>query len=249
MNILVFQHLATEHPGSFRDVIAAGGHKMFAVELDEGEPIPSLEGFDALLVMGGPQDVWQEAEYPWLRAEKAAINEWVTACRPYLGICLGGQLLAEAMGGEVGPMEGPPEVGMNLTLRNEEGETDPLFAALPNPSHCFHWHGAEVKTLPPTARLLGIGDVCTVQAFRIGTYAYGLQYHMELTPTTAAEWATYPAYIAALERALGPGALPKVQAEVRQHFTDLHRTAQTMFANFLRIAERINNPVPVVEDF
>ena len=96
MNILVFQHIAIEHPGSFRDVMAAQGHTMHAIELDEGETIPPLDHFDALLVMGGPMDVWEEDKHPWLVAEKAAIRAWVSAGRPYLGMCLGEQLLAVA---------------------------------------------------------------------------------------------------------------------------------------------------------
>ena len=100
--VLVFQHVAVEHPGIFRQFLADDGHSYQAVELDEGESIPALEGFDALWVMGGPMDVWDEAEYPWLVAEKAAIREAVITRRmPYLGFCLGHQLLGEALGGQV----------------------------------------------------------------------------------------------------------------------------------------------------
>ncbi len=79
MKILVFQHVAIEHPGSFRDVIAAGGHTMHQVELDEGDAIPPLDDYDVLLVMGGPMDVWEEAKHPWLLAEKRAIRACVWA--------------------------------------------------------------------------------------------------------------------------------------------------------------------------
>ncbi len=234
MKILVFQHVATEHPGSFRDVMAAQGHSMTAVELDEGEAIPDLRGFDALLVMGGPMDVWQLDEFPWLKDEISAINKWVTAGRPYLGMCLGAQLLATAMGGHVGLMDGPAEVGMSGVWV----DPDPLFEDVPPLCPCFQWHGAEVKTLPPGANLLATSAGSSVQAFKVGAAAYGLQFHMELTKTSAREWGELPAYIGALERAKGPGALPKVQAQVEKNFTALYGAGTQIFSNFLTIAAR-----------
>ncbi len=99
MNILIFQHLDIEHPGVFRDFWCDDQHRITTVELDAGHKIPSLDGFDLLAVMGGPQDVWQNDLYPWLEFEKAAIRRWVRDFgKPYLGICLGHQLLADALG-------------------------------------------------------------------------------------------------------------------------------------------------------
>jgi len=237
VRILVFQHVDSEHPGSFRDVMKAQGHVMHAVELDEGETIPPLVDFDVLLVMGGPMDVWETDKHPWLEQEIAAIRDWVSAGRPYLGMCLGHQLLAAAMGGDVGLMTAP-EVGMSAVPLNP----DPIFAGVPTLCTCFQWHGAEVKTLPPGARLLATNDGCAVQAFAIGRHAYGLQFHMELTETTAAEWGALPEYAAALERVKGPGALPAIQADVDANFPALQSAAHRIFANFLKIAEAVLEP-------
>jgi GMP synthase-like glutamine amidotransferase len=232
MKILVFQHVAIEHPGSFRDIIKAGGHSMHAVELDEGEPIPDLADYDIMLVMGGPMDVWEEHLHPWLKAEKAAIRAWVSAGRPYLGMCLGEQLLADAMGGSVTLMTAPPEVGMSeVTIT-----PDPIFAGIGPLCTCFQWHGAEVVELPPNARLLATSLGCRIQGFAIGNHAYGLQFHMELTETTAAEWGALPEYAQALEKVKGQGAMRDLEAEVNENLPALKSTAAILFSNFLKIA-------------
>jgi GMP synthase-like glutamine amidotransferase len=234
MKILVFQHVASEHPGSFRPVMAARGHEMVAVELDEGAAIPPLDGFDALLVMGGPQDVWETDKFPWLVDEIGAIRDWVAAGKPYLGICLGNQLLAMAAGGHAQKMAGPPEVGI---FRLELAE-DPLFAGVARPATVFEWHGAEVVRLPPGARALGSSPACAVQAMALGDCAYGLQFHPELTEESTQKWGRLPEYQAALERARGPGAFAAVCAEVEANFAPLNAVALRLFGNFLDIAER-----------
>ncbi len=232
MRILVFQHIASEHPGSFRDVMQAYGHTWEAVELDEGEAIPPLDDYDALLVMGGPMDVWEEQAHPWLVEEKAAIREWVGAGRPYLGMCLGHQLLAAACGGEAKLMTAPPEVGISTVSLSP----DPIFEGVGEVCTCFQWHGAEVTKLPPGGRVIATSPGCAIQAQALGTHAYGLQFHMELTHTTAAEWGAIPQYIAALERVKGPGALPGIQEGVARNFAALHSAATIIFSNFLDIA-------------
>ena len=233
--IVVFQHIAIEHPGIFRDFLADDGIAWRAVALDEGEPIPDLAGYDALWVMGGPMDVWEEAAHPWLVAEKAAIRAAVLdRAMPYFGVCLGHQLLADALGGEVGP--GTAEVGIQEVSLTEAGRQSPLFTGLAAACTCLQWHGAEVRRPPDGARVLASSPACRVQALAVGERAFGLQYHVEITGTTVDDWAAVPAYAAALEATLGPGALPRFKAAADAHLAAFNRDARRLYDNFMTLA-------------
>lgn len=235
MRILVFQHIAVEHPGIFRDFLAAEGIGWDAVELDAGEAIPDLAGYDVLWVMGGPMDVWQTDAHPWLAVEMAAIRDWVESGRPFLGICLGHQLLAAALGGTVGRMAAP-EVGIMPVELTEAGRRDPLFHGVDRVSACLQWHGAAVVTPPPGAELLARSPACAAQAMRVGRTAYGLQYHVEATADTVPEWGCVPEYARALNAVQGAGALERLRDETAACLPALNRTARRLYDNFMALA-------------
>lgn len=235
MRLLVFQHVAVEHPGIFRDFLAADGIPWDAVELDAGEAIPSFDGYDALWVMGGPMDVWQEDAFPWLIPEKQAIRSWVDTGKPFLGVCLGHQLLADALSGSVAA-GAAPEVGVLPISLTDAGRRDPLFDGLAAQGNCFQWHGAAVQRLPEGGITLAQSEICPIQSIRVGERAYGLQFHVEITDATVREWGCIPEYAGALDDVMGEGALDRLGKETARHLPDLNAAARLLYGNFMNIA-------------
>ncbi len=230
--ILVFQHMELAHPGIFRDCLRADGIEWDVVALEAGEAIPALEDYDALLVMGGAQDVWQEALHPWLRPEKQAIRTAVLELgMPYLGICLGHQLLASALGGEVRPAV-TPEVGVFEVELTAAGRAHPLFAGLPGTTHFLQWHAAEVVTPPAGASVLATSGACAVQALAVGERAFGLQFHAEVDPPTLADWFADPSTTEALILRLGADGAARFTAAADAHMPGLNQAARQLYANF-----------------
>lgn len=236
MRLLVLQHIACEHPGVLRRFLAADGIAWDAVQLDQGEPIPDLELYDLLWVLGGPMDVWDVDEHPWLVAEKAAVRRWVQGLgRPFLGLCLGHQLLADALGGTCGPQR-PPEIGVLEVELTEAGRADPLFAGLPATQPCLQWHSVRVAQPPEGAAVLARSPLCPVQALRVGRHAYGLQYHVELEPGTIPAWGKVPAYERALADSHGPGALTRMAEAAAPLMPGFAAGAERLYRNFMRLA-------------
>ena len=237
-NILVLQHIALEDPGYIKDLMEADGWQLTQIELDEGESIPGdLSDYDAMLCMGGPMDTWMEAEYPWLIEEKKRIHEWVVEMgKPFLGFCLGCQLLGEVLGGEVAKSE-PAEIGVLDIDMTAAAQQDELFSEYPGTIKAVQWHSYEVKSLEsnPDVTVLGSSDSTRYQIFKYREHAYAVQFHVEVRSDTVMQWGCVPEYKSALENSLGANALQSFDQSAREHMPEMNRLAALLYENFKRI--------------
>jgi GMP synthase (glutamine-hydrolysing) len=236
VRVLVLQHIACEHPGVFSEVMRDRGVEQVPVELDEAEPLPDWRQFDAVLAMGGPMGAVDDAEHPWLGPEKQLVRDAADAGRPFLGVCLGVQLLAAALDAPVYPAE-RPEVGLLPVELTPEGRDDPLFDGVDDPLVSLQWHG-DTYDLPAGAELLARSPLVPNQAFRAGERAYGVQFHLEVTGEMAREWAEVPAYRQSLAETLGDEDGARFIADVERRADELHPAARRLFANWLELAAR-----------
>jgi GMP synthase (glutamine-hydrolysing) len=190
-SILVLRHEPFEHLGYFADILT--GHRIAFDYKDLGETL-SLDGYSALIVMGGPQSA--NDPLPGLAAEIDLISQAIQAHVPVLGICLGAQLIAKALGALVYP-NAVKEIGWAPVFFTEAAQRDPVLSGLASPTTFFHWHGETFDLpragLPDAAEHLAYSAQCRQQAFRYGRNVYGIQFHPEITPEMIVDWSAQPA--------------------------------------------------------
>jgi GMP synthase-like glutamine amidotransferase len=230
---LVIQHMEHDHVGRFAEYFAEDGILPTTVRPFMGEAVPSLAGFDLMFVLGGAQNTWEEEDHPFLGDEKQAIREWVTArAKPYFGICLGHQLLADALEGGVA-VAAVPEVGVcQIEVEDEHS----LLSGLPGLVTVMQWHHAEVSRVPDGGVVLARSAATHVQAMQIGEHAFSTQFHCEFTPQAVLGWAALPNYVKALEREHGSGAHRRLVEASWPHMPEMGRNTRVMWENFKRVS-------------
>jgi GMP synthase-like glutamine amidotransferase len=196
------QHVPFEGLGSIEDWLAHRRARVSSTRFFDQPRLPGVGDFDLLLVMGGPMSVNDEAAHPWLKDEKRLIATAIDAAKPVLGVCLGAQLIASALG--AGVRRNPvAEIGW-FPVERTAGPSAAGLEGLPSRTEAFHWHG-ETFDLPPGARLAARSEACENQAFTVGDRVVAFQFHLETTPASAR------ALVESCRADLAPG--PFVQAQ------------------------------------
>ena len=238
MKAIVLQHIKIEDPGYIKDLMLADGWNLTTLELDEGDKIPkNLNEFDAMLCMGGPMDTWMEKEFPWLIEEKLRIKEFVLDMeKPFLGFCLGCQLLGEVVGGQV-VKSSVPEIGILDVSFSEDKKQDRLFSSFPDKIKALQWHSYEVKNIEKNKNvtLLASSSSTKYQIFKYKKHAYGIQFHIEVKNNTVSDWGCVPEYKSALEKQLGKGALEKFDKEAKLNIAAMNKYSSIVYKNFKEI--------------
>ncbi len=238
MEVIVLQHIKIEDPGYIKDLMLKDEVNLTTIELDEGEKIPeNLNKFDAMFCMGGPMDTWMEDKYPWLINEKKKIKNFVVDLKkPYLGFCLGCQLLGEVVGGKV-VKSTKPEIGMLDINFLKEKNNDALFSSFPNKVKALQWHSYEVINLENNKdiTLLASSPTTKYQIFKYQNHAYGIQFHIEVKDTTVHDWGCVIEYKSALEEQLGQGALEKFDKEAKLNMSEMNKCSNVLYSNFKKL--------------
>ena len=231
--VLTLQHSRGDPLGYLGEIMQEHGIPYDVVDVEES-PLPDPTDYSAIISLGGPQHLYIDGNRPYFLQEKAAIRRAIEEDIPFLGICLGGQLLAQALHAPV-TRGTRTELGFFEVQFTDEGATDPLFQGLPGHQVVFQWH-MDTFGIPEGAVQLATGEHTFNQAFRFGHRAYGLEYHVELLPEMVDKWITLPTFKREVIKILGPGA-PEILAEQQRTYYPIYREhSRLLFENFLKIS-------------
>lgn len=229
-DLLLLQHVRPEPPGTIADALDHRGLSYRTVKIFRDEPVPDTLDADGLVVMGGPMGVGDIGDRAHLSREVTLIEAALRDDRPVLGVCLGSQLLAHVLGADVHSAPAK-EIGWDDVTRTDAAADDPLFRGVEDPFTAFHWHG-DVFALPDGAVSLARSAQTEHQAFRYGDTAYGVLFHLEVTPTTVA-WMTTAFQDELADEGLDGAAIRRAAMTHEQALRDTARTVYGRWADFV----------------
>lgn len=230
--ILVFQHVAAEPLGTLDPLIRQRGHRMRFVNFErQPDAQPCIDRYDGLIVLGGPMNVEEQADRPHLRTELKVIEQALKQDKPVLGICLGAQLLAHALGADV-VRNRQAEIGWYELETSAQGRADEVTSGLDARSPVFQWH-SRTFSIPHGAHHLARTSTCENQAFRYGQNAYGFQFHLEMDQALIERWIGLPHYHAELVAAGLDQDAAWILAQTPQAMAAMRGSAFTVFSRFL----------------
>ncbi len=231
--LLVFQHVAHEILGTLDPVLKDSGFRIKYVNFERHPHfVPGLEGYDGLIVLGGPMNVDEVDKYPFLEREVHSIRKALGSGMPVLGICLGSQLIAKALGARVYKNE-EKEIGWYDLSPTGAGGRDPLISHFSGTEKIFQWHG-DTFDIPPGAELLASSPLCRNQAFRYGENVYGLQFHLEVDEPMVERWLRIPENKKEIEELNGKIDPDGIKRETPEYMPRLKELSDRAFAEFIR---------------
>ena len=234
MSILFVKHIDIEGPGTLDGFLKTKGITFKTVDVSKGESLPQDIGeFKAIVILGGPMNVYEEDKYPFLRSEDLLIKDALTKDIPIMGLCLGAQLIAKAVGASVSTAK-EKEIGWYYVNLTSQGMEDPMFRGLGNEFKVFQWHG-DTFAIPDNGAHLAFSKACANQVFRYNDNVYGLQFHLEVTKEMVREWLdAYSDEILSLNGLVSRDDILKRAEEFAETY---YKQAEIFYGNFLKIAE------------
>ncbi len=230
--ILVFQHVPYEPLGTLDPLLKDAGFRIRYVNFErDPDSCPSLDGYAALIILGGPMNSDQIETHPNLITEIEIIREAVNRNLSVLGICLGAQLLATALGGSVSRNE-TREIGWHDVELTPAGANDPILSTFAGIQRVFQWHEDGIN-LPPNAVHLAASNASSVQAFRHGEHAYGFQFHIEVNESLIERWLTVPANQKVLQEEAGSVDPDAIRAQSSKMVCDLEALSRETFSRWI----------------